>query len=403
MYVDVTMNGNDYTNDHVTYGYFDAFVIDVNPKLIPIQGGTNLTMTGFGFVDSEEGIKSKFGSKDKGEFGCGTGTPCIKAATFIDKNTVRAVSEPQEAMNYASGNHTNIGQAPFTVEASVFGSQFTENQIEVYYIFEPDFESINRNSVPRNLQVPIIAKTNFHWDKNSYEMFLFNANWTCRYTIGEENPEVMITQGRMETMPLGSQYLEDIEKPLPSHVICPSPKWIKKGKGVLEISVNGVDYLGNFFPFESTEPADIDRVVPLSGPKHMKSSMKVIGTGMKQSGDPLAIRTGNYALEPVRKDQIVEYIWSQTEYLSSMLMTPADLRQFRIVERTLHDGDSLDALMVTAEKAAINMLEMNVNNATHGGPVFMGLGEGIDLDMLEVTQEQAAQLLVHDTVRVVTE
>jgi hypothetical protein len=46
--------------------------------------------------------------------------------------------------------------------------------------------------------------------------------------------------------------------------------------------------------------------------------------------------------------------------------------------------------MVTAEKAAINMLEMNVNNATHGGPVFMGLGEGIDLDMLEVTQEQAA-------------
>lgn len=110
MYVDVTMNGNDYTNDHVTYGYFDAFVIDVNPKLIPIQGGTNLTMTGFGFVDSEEGIKSKFGSKEKGEFGCTTGTPCIKSATFIDKNTVRAVSEPQEVMNYASGNHTNIGQ-----------------------------------------------------------------------------------------------------------------------------------------------------------------------------------------------------------------------------------------------------------------------------------------------------
>ena len=33
----------------------------------------------------------------------------------------------------------------------------------------------------------------------------------------------------------------------------------------------------------------------------------------------------------------------------------------------------------------------------------MGLGEGIDLDMLEVTPEQSAQLLVHDTVRVVTE
>ena len=35
------------------------------------------------------------------------------------------------------------------------------------------------------------------------------------------------------------------------------------------------------------------------------------------------------------------------------------------------------------------MLELNVNNATRGGPVFMGLGEGIDLDMLEVTAEQS--------------
>ena len=94
MYVDVTMNGNDYTNDHISYGYFDAFVIDVNPKLIPIQGGTNLTMTGFGFVDSELGIKSKFGSKEHGEFGCGDKTPCIKEARFIDKNTVMAISEP---------------------------------------------------------------------------------------------------------------------------------------------------------------------------------------------------------------------------------------------------------------------------------------------------------------------
>ena len=88
MYVDVTMNGNDYTNDHVSYGYFDAYVIDVNPKLIPLQGGTNLTMTGFGFVDSEEGIKSKFGSKENGDFACNTGTPCVKPAKFIDKHTV---------------------------------------------------------------------------------------------------------------------------------------------------------------------------------------------------------------------------------------------------------------------------------------------------------------------------
>ena len=69
-------------------------------------------------------------------------------------------------------NHTNIGNDPFTVEVSVYGNSFTENKIQVYYIFDPDFISINRNSVPRNLQVPIIVKTNFFWDRNAYEMFL---------------------------------------------------------------------------------------------------------------------------------------------------------------------------------------------------------------------------------------
>ena len=240
-------------------------------------------------------------------------------------------------------------------------------------------------------------KTNFFWDKNYYEMFLYNANFTCRYIIGDDPPETMVTQGRMETLPLGSQYLEGEEKPMPSHIICPSPKWIKPGKGVLEISVNGVDYIGTFFPFESTDPADVDRVVPLSGPKHVEHSVKIIGTGMKKSSDPLAIRTGNFGLEPVKKDQIVEYIWSQTEYLTSMLMTPADLRQFRVVERTLVDGQSLDSLWIKGPKAAINWLEENVNNATHGGPVFMGIGEGIDIEMLETSPEEAAHLLVHDT------
>lgn len=36
MYVDVSMNGDDYTNDHISYGFFDAYVIDVVPKLIPL-------------------------------------------------------------------------------------------------------------------------------------------------------------------------------------------------------------------------------------------------------------------------------------------------------------------------------------------------------------------------------
>ena len=131
----------------------------------------------------------------------------------------------------------------------------------------------------------------------------------------------------METLPLGSMYLEQ-DAPKPTHVICPSPKWIKPGKGVLEISVNGVDYLGTFFPFESTDPADIARIYPLSGPKHTENAVKMLTTGVKQSGDPLAVRTGNYGLEAIKKESIVEFAWSHSSYIESMMMTPADFRQF---------------------------------------------------------------------------
>ena len=132
-------------------------------------------------------------------------------------------------------------------------------------------------------------------------MFLQYANFTCRYVIGDTDPEIIVTQGRMETMPLGSSYLTE-DAPKPSHIVCASPKWIKPGKGVLEISANGVDYLGTFFPFESTEVAEIARIYPLSGPKHVENPVKMMATGIKQSGDPLVVRTGNYGLETIKKE-----------------------------------------------------------------------------------------------------
>ena len=58
------MNKRDFTNDHVTYGFYDAFVLDVLPKLVSKKGGTKLTIKGFGFVDSGKNeIASQFGSK----------------------------------------------------------------------------------------------------------------------------------------------------------------------------------------------------------------------------------------------------------------------------------------------------------------------------------------------------
>ena len=56
-----------------------------------------------------------------------------------------------------------------SVEVSVYGSSYTENQIEVYYIYDPEYKSVNRNSVPRNMQVPLLIDTNFYWSNNDKE------------------------------------------------------------------------------------------------------------------------------------------------------------------------------------------------------------------------------------------
>ncbi len=50
--VEVTMNGQDYTNDNRTYGFFDPYILKVEPRLISTKGTTKVRLIGFGFVNS---------------------------------------------------------------------------------------------------------------------------------------------------------------------------------------------------------------------------------------------------------------------------------------------------------------------------------------------------------------
>jgi hypothetical protein len=51
--VEVTVNDQSYTSDNQTYGFFDPFCIDANPKLLSVDGTTRVNVTGIGFVNSE--------------------------------------------------------------------------------------------------------------------------------------------------------------------------------------------------------------------------------------------------------------------------------------------------------------------------------------------------------------
>ena len=88
--VEVTLNGKDYTGDAKTYGYFDPYVLNAEPRLISVDGTTKVRIKGFGFVNSNE-TKSLFSSPSSNTLLC-NGKSCIKDATFIDKNTLETAT-----------------------------------------------------------------------------------------------------------------------------------------------------------------------------------------------------------------------------------------------------------------------------------------------------------------------
>jgi len=89
--VEVTLNGHDYTSDKKDYGYYDPYVIDVEPKLIAIDGSTQVKIRGIGFVNSGE-LKGIF-QDSKDEILC-SGSPCIHKAEFVDSKHITMDSFP---------------------------------------------------------------------------------------------------------------------------------------------------------------------------------------------------------------------------------------------------------------------------------------------------------------------
>jgi len=67
--VELTTNGKDYTNDGKTYGYFDPYVVNAEPRLISVDGTTKVRIKGFGFVNSNE-TKSMISSTTSSELQC---------------------------------------------------------------------------------------------------------------------------------------------------------------------------------------------------------------------------------------------------------------------------------------------------------------------------------------------
>jgi hypothetical protein len=146
---------------------------------------TNLIVKGIGFVDSGQ-CKCAFDNRTS-SLHCGGGV-CAKPAGFIDKHTLNTTSFLQHEVTYYSSGAT-VGWDPMYIDCLVWGDQFTQNQVEVFYYDEVNLKGININESPANLQSQILIETDFK--ANDKTRLMREATPKCRFCTSGNNPKCL--------------------------------------------------------------------------------------------------------------------------------------------------------------------------------------------------------------------
>ena len=176
--LEVSLNGQDFSNDGHEFGFFDPFVFSVSPKLISKSGNTRVRVKGFGFVDTsdDDQLRSRFESAGH-ELSCYN--DCSQDAKYVSKNEIETAT-PHYSGLAADGRPLAMSE-PLDLEVSVYGDQFTDNNVQVYYYEEPDFKKATPRGVPANGQDPILVETDFKLDQNDKKILYEYSNFTCRF------------------------------------------------------------------------------------------------------------------------------------------------------------------------------------------------------------------------------
>lgn len=211
------MDGQQYTDDHITYGYFDPYVLNVYPRLISLDGSTTITINGIGFVNSGEAQVTFH--NDTTPLTC-NGGKCIKPAKFIDKKNLSANTFPQSSIKYSTQNH-GIGSDPFYVDVSIYNDDFTNNRIAVWFYESVNYTMYSYAETPANLPNDLLIGINF--GNNNVERMLKYGDPKCRFTATDGTK--VYTDGEFVAYPLSDAPPNDSDKRTPNSIHCSTPVW----------------------------------------------------------------------------------------------------------------------------------------------------------------------------------
>jgi hypothetical protein len=312
--VELTINDESYTSDNKTYGFFDPFVLDAIPRLIATDGTTQVQIKGIGFVDSAD-AKALYNNRSSASkaIGCGSVgiSECTRKATFVDKSTLLTSTYPQAEVRYTdTGN--SVMWDPMSIDATVIGDEFTNNQVHVFYYENPTLLGANINEAPANLEAQIIITSDF--GAQSKTRLVKYASPKCRFTYGAK---VVISEAQLLHYPFTAS--RDPEQINAFH--CKSPKWQldaeEAEKATLDLSLNGQNFVGGL-DFTFGRILKIHRDIPMSGPKNHASQVRAIGQGYRLHGRDTDLKWGTQATDPIANLEVLDYTYGLDRFLISV-------------------------------------------------------------------------------------
>lgn len=339
--VDVSFNGQDYTNDGVTYGFMDPYVLGISPRMVSTSGSTRLTLYGYGFVQMEDAMSVVVYKDQKGEAAqCGSGNMCTKIYKVKDEHTTSVGTFAQSEMMVNKGGK-NVEFEPFYLNMMNPDRDWSTNNIDICYYKDVVANKVSSSFAYANEAKPVIVQADFSWGKgNSYKNFRKYAKVTCRFTsTNAEKPKQVVVDAIMETSPIGAYD----NAALPDQIRCRTPKWGTVDATNLDFSVNGQDYFGQY-PYNFVDKLQIYRIAPMAGPVEGATKVKIYGSGFLSSipkESELYLKFGTNEMQKVDKAAVTEGTWNDDEYYNDFHFPKQLLHQAEQSDHPINDGEAV--------------------------------------------------------------
>jgi hypothetical protein len=365
-------NGEDFTNNGKTYTFYDPYVIKVEPQMISSKGRTKLNIHGYGFADSGENLKVKFGSSNR-PIKCDMKV-CIKPATYINENLIQVETYPRNEVLDEMTNQM-FGYERFPVEVSVYQDDFTNNNVTIFYFDEPeiitDLYSNNNidldpnskaelanaliSSLPANLDTMIPIPVDSSKIRNFFKQIDPYSKYSCRFQMkGNSNSSSTaekVTYGIITNFPTTSENKNIF--------LCQSPVWEEVGPARIQISLNGHDFSESEYSIMFSDPVTIKKVHPTCGPLTGDTDVTLVGTGFKNQ-DNYVFKWGPQNLVPMNSSTTVTDITPEDDIDATILkQTKFSLKKILVQSPEAPDYLKTQGGLDYISVAALNFLPLN--------------------------------------------